>query len=227
MGRLLAISDIHGCLNEFNEMIKKVKLTKKDKLIILGDNIDRGHNNMEMIFKIIQLKRTGYNIVNLMGNHEEMFLHSLKLCRNEKEALYGPYEKILIKNGTMSSLLEFYKLEEMDKLKIKLELKSHKKFHVEDSYLFVHAGVVPDTPLNLQIEDDLFWIREGFIDKEIHGLPYTVVFGHTPTRHLHSDGEDKIWYGEDKIGIDCACVFGGNLACLDFTNNKEYYVGKE
>lgn len=226
MGRLLTISDIHGCLDEFNMIVEKVGLTKKDKLIILGDNIDRGNNNMGVIFKIIQLKNAGYNIVNLMGNHEEMFLHSLKLCRNEEEALHGSYRNILIKNGTMSSLLEFYKLKEMDRIEIKLELKSYKNFHVEDNYLFVHAGISPHIPLNLQVEDDLLWIREGFVDKESHGLPYTVVFGHTPTHHLNENGESKVWEMNDKIGIDCGCVYGRKLACLDITNNKEYYVDK-
>lgn len=224
MERLLAISDIHGCLDEFNMIVEKVGLTKKDKLIILGDNIDRGDNNMGVIFKIIQLKNAGYNIVNLMGNHEEMFLQATKLCLNEEEALNGPYEKMLMKNDTISSLLEFYKLEELDKLKVKLELKSYKKFHVENNYLFVHAGVSPHIPLNLQVEDDLLWIRKGFVDTEIHGLPYTVVFGHTPTYYLNRNGESKIWRMNDKIGIDCGCVYGRKLACLDITNNKEYYI---
>ena len=227
MGRLLVISDIHGCLNEFNKLIDKVDLTKEDKLVILGDVIDRGPSNIETAFKIMELKRNEYNIINIMGNHEEMFLHTIQACKSIEELWESKYFNILKSNGTLSTLIEYFNLNDQDKMKVRLELSGYRKYYKVDNFLFTHAGVLPNVELKNQTTDDLMWIREGFIDEEIHGLPYTVIFGHTPTRQLHSDGEDKIWYGEDKIGIDCACVFGGNLACLDLTNNKEYYVGRE
>ena len=88
MGRLLVISDIHGCLNEFNKLIDKVGLTKEDKLVILGDVIDRGSSNIETAFKIMELKRNECNIINIMGNHEEMFLHAIQICKSNMQ-IYG------------------------------------------------------------------------------------------------------------------------------------------
>jgi serine/threonine protein phosphatase 1 len=46
------------------------------------------------------------------------------------------------------------------------------------SYLFVHAGVRPGVPLEEQQADDLLWIRGSFLTRN-HGLPYTVVHGHS------------------------------------------------
>ena len=48
-------------------------------------------------------------------------------------------------------------------------------------YLFVHAGIRPGVPWDEQTDEDLFWIREEFV-LHPHGLPETIVFGHTPAR---------------------------------------------
>ena len=43
MGRLFAIGDIHGCFDQFHELVTEViDLKKEDRLILLGDYIDRG-----------------------------------------------------------------------------------------------------------------------------------------------------------------------------------------
>ena len=36
------IADIHGCYNEYINLLKKIKFTDKDTLYILGDVVDRG-----------------------------------------------------------------------------------------------------------------------------------------------------------------------------------------
>ena len=56
MKRLLAMSDIHGNLNKFEKMIDKINLTKEDRLVIIGDNVDRGKHSIELVFKIKELK---------------------------------------------------------------------------------------------------------------------------------------------------------------------------
>ena len=46
-------------------------------------------------------------------------------------------------------------------------------------FFFAHAGVRPGIALELQREDDLFWIREEFLNSEEDFGKY-VVHGHTP-----------------------------------------------
>ena len=42
LGRLIAIGDIHGCHKEFADLLEKLDLRKDDRLILLGDLINRG-----------------------------------------------------------------------------------------------------------------------------------------------------------------------------------------
>lgn len=221
--RTLVISDIHGCYEEFVDMINKIELTKNDELIILGDQIDRGPQNMKVVLKISEMKADGYNIISIKGNHEEMFLYGARHYHTLEELENSSNYKILSNNGTVMSLTEYYKLSAEDKEKVLNELLSHKYCYIKDKFLFVHAGIIPKIELNKQIVDDLLWVREEFIGQP-HNLPYTVIFGHTPTSYLNPNRELKIFHSEDKIGIDCGCVFGGKLACLDVFNNIEYYV---
>lgn len=61
---------------------------------------------------------------------------------------------------------------------------------------------------------------------------YTLIFGHTPTIHYHSDNPLTVWHGNRLIGIDCGCGFPinenaylekGRLACLRLDDMKEFY----
>jgi serine/threonine protein phosphatase 1 len=57
-------------------------------------------------------------------------------------------------------------------------LSSNPLMHQADGQLFVHAGIRPGVPLDAQIEDDLIWIRDGWLDNtDDHGM--MVVHGHT------------------------------------------------
>ena len=57
--------------------MKKVALKKSDKLIILGDIIDRGPDNKGVIDTILLLKEHDFDVKCLKGNHEELLLDAL------------------------------------------------------------------------------------------------------------------------------------------------------
>jgi serine/threonine protein phosphatase 1 len=80
----------------------------------------------------------------------------------------------------------------------------------------VHAGIRPDRPWAEQDEEDLFWIREEFIVPP-HRLSQTIVFGHTPQRHVYV----QLPY---KIGIDTGCVYGGMLTCIELAEGVLHQV---
>ena len=43
MRRTLAVSDIHGCVDEFKQLLDKVNFNaEEDQLVLLGDYVDRG-----------------------------------------------------------------------------------------------------------------------------------------------------------------------------------------
>ncbi|UCG80249.1 MAG: metallophosphoesterase, partial [Desulfobacterales bacterium] len=63
--RLAIISDIHGNLEAFKEVLADIDQSKVDEIASLGDNIGYGPEPEE----VVQLIRK-HNIPSVMGNHE-------------------------------------------------------------------------------------------------------------------------------------------------------------
>lgn len=68
---IYVMSDIHGRIDLFNEMLDKINLQEGDKLYILGDSIDRG-GGLQVLFKIMELHEKGLCEL-IWGNHEYIF----------------------------------------------------------------------------------------------------------------------------------------------------------
>lgn len=90
----------------------------------------------------------------------------------------------------------------------------------EDDYLFVHAGIRPGIPADKQSALDLTEIRGDFW-RDRHPLPYTVVFGHTPTFKLGAEA-GELWHGPSRLGIDTGAKHGCRLTLVDLTNRLSY-----
>ncbi|HSD10614.1 MAG TPA: metallophosphoesterase family protein, partial [Candidatus Binatia bacterium] len=74
-GRLLAVGDIHGCVDELSVLLDAIQPTGDDKLVFLGDYVDRGPSSRGVIDLLIELRDSGRcQTVFLRGNHEDMFL---------------------------------------------------------------------------------------------------------------------------------------------------------
>lgn len=72
--RIFVISDLHGYYELFLKFIEKVNLQKDDLLINLGDTCDRGTQSYELYLKYDEMIKQGYNILHILGNHEDMLL---------------------------------------------------------------------------------------------------------------------------------------------------------
>ena len=99
---------------------------------------------------------------------------------------------------------------------------SHRQFLTElklsfscGDYYFVHAGVRPGTPLAVQHEEDLLWIRDEFL---LHEEPFEkiIVHGHTPVR------EPEV--RPNRINIDTGAYATGRLTCLRLESDKIDFV---
>src|SRR4051812_25086429 len=64
-GRLIAIGDIHGCHVEFAELLDQLDLKSDDRLILLGDLVNRGPDSL----RVLDLARS-HHAISLLGNHE-------------------------------------------------------------------------------------------------------------------------------------------------------------
>ena len=215
--RTIVVGDIHGCYNELKTLIlslvEKQEYNKDtDRLIFLGDYIDRGEDSRSVIRFIRELQKDNNNVIALRGNHEDMVIDFFGDTRYQNW-LYNGYQQ------TYNSYKGF-----TDDFIGDIEwMKTLPLYHEDDYFVYVHAGVDVNKPMNEQKERDLLWVREEFIYnfKKYHKK---VVFGHTPTIHL--TGKHQPVYTEaDNIAIDTACVFGGALTALIIEDDKvvKYY----
>lgn len=236
MNNIYVMSDIHGEYELFLTMLDKINFSKDDKLIILGDVLDRGENPIKILEYIMETD----NIEMIMGNHERMFLDYIST-----ESVYDKYvAKVLyFRNGGKNTLNEFEGLNSSSQDKVTSYLKNLPLYKVIDNYVLVHSGINMTGIRNLknideimkkQSEEDLLWSREEFFTYRAI-KDYTVIFGHTVSGLLNAKNDDEsynftIWYDdiwEDKIGIDCgSCLreYGGQLGCLRLNDKEKFYV---
>ena len=205
-GRLIVIGDVHGCVRELEKLLKKIKPKKKDRILFLGDLINRGPDSKA----VIKLARD-INASSLIGNHE--------------------YRLLQYYHTLNSSSLKDYELDTLEKLDAKdWNYLSSMVLWQEippKKLVFVHGGFLPHIPWRKQSAAIVTHIQE--VDKE--GIPRKrnevssgkswanlwkqkpfVVYGHTPRA--------KVYRRKYSLGIDTGCVWGGKLTALILPENK-------
>jgi len=60
--RRFAISDIHGCVQTFQDLLLSIKLSEEDELYLLGDYIDRGPDSQGVLDTIFDLWDAGFKV---------------------------------------------------------------------------------------------------------------------------------------------------------------------
>ena len=75
--RLLAVGDIHGHLDKLQGLMAQVNPTTNDRVVFLGDYIDRGTDSKGVIEYLIDFKKRFPTTVFLRGNHEQMLLDAM------------------------------------------------------------------------------------------------------------------------------------------------------
>lgn len=223
---IYAIGDIHGCFEEldilWSHLLNEENFdVENDKIVFIGDYIDRGTNSVRVIEKCIEIQKKCKHAVFLKGNHEDMFLSYL--------GLPGNYGDSFIQNGGLSTLRD-YGLDptcsRYDFPKSHIEFfKKLQRYHETEKYIFVHAGVKGSSSLENQRDDSLFWIRDEFYIriKRDHGKFNNKIFIHGHTRNgFYFD----LPY---RINIDSGCFDDGALTCIklndvDVLNSKVMQV---
>lgn len=226
--RLLVVSDIHGHYDQFLWLMDLVKYNpRKDRLICLGDLIDRGPKSKEVV-EWFMPGHPGENAIVIRGNHEETLLGYIA-----GYVSYSTYTNNRMGGGkTLDSYQECRESEIEAHVKFLNELPY---YHRESHFIFTHAGLDLDKSLEAQDVDDFLYDDKKIYTKGTSRLykKDIVIFGHVPTDFIRSDLNQPslpsyIWYDtvyKNKIGIDCGNYSRKRLACLDLTNCVEYYQG--
>ena len=222
------LSDIHGCDQEFDQMLKLIYFTDYDELYIIGDVCDRGPEPIPLLREIMAAP----NMVFLMGNHEDILLRYINLYG------YGVNMRTWGLLGNRSTLNGFNALDEALQREIGAFLQNaptHATVTLNDRDFYLVHAFPGDTR-----EEELWSRPQGHAPNSLPGKQ--VILGHTPTIHMGRDpagveryeGElfrkgkhMEIFHGPGLVGIDCGCgTFGrvGALACLRLEDMEEFYV---
>ena len=240
-GNVWAIGDVHGYAQTLVTLLHSLELTHKDRVVLLGDLVDRGPNSCE----VIRIARENPLIYSILGNHEDMMLRSFDVdnigmvTNQQKNWFY-----VGGRATNQSYIDEFTNsngdLEDFDlRMRVGRDLAwldSLPHHIVLEDFRLVHAGYSPwDGDLDSQSTENLMWIRSEFhnaitpVDEK-----RTVVFGHS-TMPGFGLKQSEIWKSEAElqnsrpaaIGID-SCCYGGkdpqltalNLQTGDFVKQR-------
>lgn len=211
-GRLLAVGDIHGCYDKLLALMKNVAPKPRDRLVFLGDYIDRGPDSRRVLDALIDLRRSLPRTVCLRGNHEQMLLDAL---RGDIEAV-----ALYLYNGGVTTLANY----DDDLSTLPAEhlgfLRALPLYHEEEGFIFVHAGLRPELSLEEQAEQDLLWIREEFLESD-YDWGKTVVHGHSP--------RPGVEFRPNRIGLDTGAFLQaaggyGRLSCCEVRTRQLWQV---
>lgn len=207
--RIIVISDIHGGYHLYKKLIDKIKIKESDFIIILGDFIEKGPNNIKTLEAMMEISKRKNNMV-VSGNCE-MFISYLMNDLNNAHKM-GMY----LKNKKHKSIID----EWLNKLKINKFKLNMNKIHclinenfkeelnfikelpigVEtDKFIFVHGGIDKINDWKKSSLKTLISCEEFY--KKGHNDEKTVVVGHWPAsnyKSLSASG-DIIWDKEKKI----------------------------
>jgi serine/threonine protein phosphatase 1 len=198
------IGDIHGEIEALKTIINKINYdSTEDKLIFLGDYIDRGSDSYQ-VYRYIKKLDNGSNIF-IRGNHEEMMIDAV-LNKNNKGLWYH--------NGGRATERSFPNYSELEEAANFFDSLPYQ--YTDGNYIFVHAGIRPDLKLTEQSEHDLVWIRYKFLEAEAENFKEkrTIVAGHTPVAEVKFQG--------NKILMDTGAGKGGILSAINLKTKKVY-----
>ncbi|MEW6428260.1 MAG: metallophosphoesterase family protein [Thermodesulfobacteriota bacterium] len=202
--RTLVFGDIHGCHRALIDLLALAAPDpRRDRLVFLGDYVDRGPDSRGVIDEILRLKREFRQVVALKGNHEEVLLSFLA----------GRERDFYLMVGGRQTLESYGCGPPFDYACAAAIPEAHRHFlgdllpsWEDESHIYVHAGLKAGVHLSMQPSDWLYWAAGGRFVTQRHDFGKRVIFGHAV--------QQTPLIEPDKVGIDTGAVYGGHLSCL-------------
>ena len=225
------LSDIHGNERRFNSIMQQIDLRPEDTLYVLGDVIDRHPGGIRILRKLMAMPNAGM----ILGNHEYMMLRALG-CPYDDYRDDGRARDHWYRNGGkvthnhLKRIRKSLRQEIVDYLRA-LPLSMDVSVNGKD-YKLVHGAPVEEYDHQLPyINATHYAVWKRLENPDRSDCPYTLIFGHTPTKYYQDCIPMELWYGGNMIGIDCGGGYPekgpnseyGRLACLRLDDGKVFY----
>lgn len=217
--RIYAIGDIHGQLDMLrgaHDLIAVDRAITGDpdaQVVHLGDLVDRGPDSRTVIDVLMNGQAKGAPWLVIKGNHDRLFSRFIDNPEFHDPAILSGLHWLHPRLGGSTTLASYgvadaadRPLAEVHKEALQLVPAEHLAYidalplqHLVADLWFVHAGIRPGLAARDQAENDLLWIRDGFLeDPRSHGP--LVVHGHTAL-------DDPQHYG-NRVNIDSGAGYG-------------------
>lgn len=219
-----AIGDIHGHLDKLRAAHALIAADRARHgtdapIVHVGDLIDRGPDSRGVIDHLMTGRDAGAPWIVLKGNHDRMLTGFLADMAYHDAGVRAELHWFDPRLGGVATLASYGvtaslqgEIRAIHAAAVAAVPQAHVAFinqlplyHLRGQALFVHAGVRPGVDLHDQVEEDLVWIRKGFLDDpRDHGA--LVVHGHTAI-------ERATHYG-NRLDIDSGAAYGGPLSAV-------------
>jgi serine/threonine protein phosphatase 1 len=212
VGRTIAIGDIHGCSSALAAVLAAIRPGRQDTLVTLGDHIDRGPGSRGVLDQLLSL--AGHcRLVSILGNHEEMLVEALGDVTSLRRWLACGGVATLrsygwVPGGPRRALAEWIPERH------RTFLAGCRPYHETGTHLFVHAGFLPELPMDQQPGLALRWRVTDSGAARPHCSGKVAVVGHTP--QLTGEVLDLGFL----VCIDTNCYRGGWLTALDTNTGR-------
>lgn len=223
--RLYAVGDVHGRHDLLVEMHRRIMAQIVEdrpadwRLIYLGDYVDRGGAESDVLEFLSRVTREEPRVVALAGNHDVGLLDFLDqpgldglFVNNGGETTarsYGVEPDFGSHSGLMRSHARL--LQAIPEAHLRF-LRSLSFSASHGDFFFCHAGIRPGVPLEEQSPQDLVWIRQSF--HRHAGLhPKVVVHGHTPVAAAE--------ILPNRVNLDTGAWTSGRLTAMMFEGKRK------
>jgi len=209
VSRLIGIGDIHGCYELLLDLVERSIMfdPDEDRLVFLGDYLDRGANSKEVVDYVSGLKKHyPGQIVLLKGNHEDLALRAM-LCIGDEEACTHA-RMLWYLNGGEATVNSFRGIEKARQTLIPF-IGSLELYHETEEHIFVHAGIPYGKSPETASSDEILWDRSySYSGRK------TLIVGHSP--------KSEIERLKNIICLDTGAFMTGKLSAYDVLNEKAY-----
>jgi len=218
------IGDIHGCERELRYLIDGLPLDGGDRVVFLGDYIDRGHDSAGVLELLTSGVLPNCECRYLRGNHEQSLMAFLAAPGANRGWLLQGGAETLMSYGVQPPAFNSAEAvwhEAAEALRARMP-SAHRAFleglerYVElGDYAFVHAGVDATVALEDQTDEALYWSRAAFIASK-RPFSHRVVHGHTPVDEPYADAR--------RIAVDTGAYASGTLTAARFEGEAVSFV---
>jgi len=205
--KLLLIGDVHGCLDELNDLLDLVNSSYNQSQylpVFVGDMINKGPKNVETLQRVRQMEHFA-----VRGNHDAAVLQQVLMSQKHSEYQLPPryqWTKRLVADD----------IEYLKELPYTISLPDF-------NAIVVHAGLVPNVSLEEQKISDMIVMR-NLVEAENGTFKSAELPNEGKPWASQWNGPEHVFFGHDarrkfqqypySTGLDTGCVYGFDLTAL-------------